>query len=123
VYADLISTVRTSMKFQLKAWRRSREGGEQIKLTEAIFTFVAIDSGSRPLPPSRRSHACWSPIVRHGSYFYIPTVQGKSAPKRRSGPHSFVRGLPEVLLTNCLRMPPPCYIFPPDRIATKRREK
>jgi acyl-CoA thioesterase YciA len=50
VYADLISTGRTSMKFQVEAWRRSRDGDEQIKVTEAVFTFVAIDSGSRPRP-------------------------------------------------------------------------
>jgi len=52
VYADLISTGRTSMKFRVEAWRRSRDGDEQIKVTEAAFTFVAIDSGScpRPLP-------------------------------------------------------------------------
>jgi acyl-CoA hydrolase len=48
VYADLISTGRTSMKFQVEAWRRSRDGDEQVKVTEAVFTFVAIDSGSRP---------------------------------------------------------------------------
>jgi acyl-CoA thioesterase YciA len=41
------------MKFRVEAWRRSRDGDEQIKVTEAVFTFVAIDSGSspRPLPP------------------------------------------------------------------------
>jgi acyl-CoA thioesterase YciA len=50
VYADLISTGRTSMKFQVEAWRRSRDGDERIKVTDAIFTFVAIDSGSRPRP-------------------------------------------------------------------------
>ena len=48
VYADLISTGRTSIKFRVEAWRRSRDGDEQIKVTEAVFTFVAIDSGSRP---------------------------------------------------------------------------
>jgi acyl-CoA thioesterase YciA len=54
VYANLISSGRTSMRFQVEAWRRSRDGGEQIKVTEAVFTFVAIDSGSRPrsIPPS-----------------------------------------------------------------------
>src|SRR4028118_1889474 len=55
VYADLISTGRTSMKFQVEAWRRSRDGDEQIKVTEAIFTFVAIDSGAgaRAAAPGR----------------------------------------------------------------------
>jgi acyl-CoA thioesterase YciA len=38
------------MKFQVEAWCRSRDGDEQIKVTEAVFTFIAIDSGSRPRP-------------------------------------------------------------------------
>jgi acyl-CoA thioesterase YciA len=52
VYADLISTGHTSMRFQVKAWRHSHGGDEKIKVTEAIFTSVAIGSGScpRPLP-------------------------------------------------------------------------
>jgi acyl-CoA thioesterase YciA len=50
VYADLISVGRTSMKFRVEAWRRSRDGDEQVKVTQGVFTFVAIDSGSRPRP-------------------------------------------------------------------------
>ena len=50
VYADLVSTGRTSMRFQVETWRRSRDGDEQIEVTEAVFTFAAIDSGSRPRP-------------------------------------------------------------------------
>jgi acyl-CoA thioesterase YciA len=50
VYADLVSVGRTSMKFKVEAWRRSRDGDEQVQVTDAIFTFVAIDSGSRPRP-------------------------------------------------------------------------
>src|SRR5215207_9899015 len=42
VYANLISAGRTTMRLQVEAWRRSRDGDEQIKVTEA----VAIDSGS-----------------------------------------------------------------------------
>ena len=54
VYADLLSVGRRSMKFKAEAWRRSRDGDEQVKVTEAVFTFVAIDSGSHPrsIPPS-----------------------------------------------------------------------
>jgi acyl-CoA thioesterase YciA len=54
VYADLLSVGRTSLKISVEAWRRSRDGDEQTKVTEAVFTFVAIDSGSRPrpLPPA-----------------------------------------------------------------------
>jgi acyl-CoA thioesterase YciA len=48
--AKLISPERASIKFQVEAWRRSRYGDEQIKVTEADFTFVAIDGGSRPRP-------------------------------------------------------------------------
>ena len=50
VYADLISTGRTSLKIRVEAWRRSRDGDEEVKVTEAVFTFVAIDSGLRPKP-------------------------------------------------------------------------
>jgi acyl-CoA thioesterase YciA len=50
VYADLLTVGRTSMKFKVEAWRRSRDGDESIKVTEAVFTFVAIDTGGRPRP-------------------------------------------------------------------------
>jgi acyl-CoA thioesterase YciA len=50
VYADLLTIGRTSIKFKVEAWRRSRDGDESIKVTEAIFTFVAIDTGGRPRP-------------------------------------------------------------------------
>ena len=54
VYAGLASTGRTSMRFRVEAWRRSRDGDESLKVTEALFTFVALDSGGRPrpLPPA-----------------------------------------------------------------------
>ena len=50
LYADLISIGRTSLKLSVEAWRRSRDGDEQTKVTEAVFTFVALDSGGRPRP-------------------------------------------------------------------------
>ncbi|ADU14195.1 cytosolic long-chain acyl-CoA thioester hydrolase family protein [Asticcacaulis excentricus] len=52
VYAELISTGRTSMKIHVQAWRRSRDSDVRIKVTDADFTFVAIDENgnSRPLP-------------------------------------------------------------------------
>ncbi len=54
VYADLAEVGRTSMKFKVEAWRRSRDGDAEVKVTEAIFIFVALDSGGRPrpVPPS-----------------------------------------------------------------------
>ncbi len=36
------------MRFQVKTWRRSCDGDEQIKVTTAVFTSVAFDTGSRP---------------------------------------------------------------------------
>ena len=50
VHASLIEVKRTSMCFKVEAWRRSRDGDVQVKVTEALFTFVAVDSGTRPRP-------------------------------------------------------------------------
>jgi acyl-CoA thioesterase YciA len=50
VYADLAEVGRTSMKFKVEAWRRSRDGDAEVKVTEAMFIFVALDSGGRPRP-------------------------------------------------------------------------
>ena len=41
------------MTIQVDAWRRSRDGEEQVKVTDATFVFVALDQGGRPrLVPS-----------------------------------------------------------------------
>lgn len=48
VYAELVSTGRTSMRFSVTAWRRRRDGEEVHKVTGAIFTFVALDLDGRP---------------------------------------------------------------------------
>ncbi|ATE64331.1 acyl-CoA thioesterase [Rhizorhabdus dicambivorans] len=50
VYADLIGVGRTSMKIDVTAWRRSRDGAEHNRVTHATFTFVAIDDQGRPRP-------------------------------------------------------------------------
>jgi acyl-CoA thioesterase YciA len=53
IYARLMERGRTSMKIDVAAWRRSRESEETTKVTEAIFTFVAIDDVTRrPRPLS-----------------------------------------------------------------------
>jgi acyl-CoA thioesterase YciA len=78
VYADLISTGRTPMRFQVEAWCSSRDGGEGIKVTEAVVTFVAIDSGSRPrpLPPGlvHKSVNCGRSVVCQGQPFGFSIV-------------------------------------------------
>ncbi len=53
LYGRLVSRGRSSMKIEVEAWRRARDGEEEEKVTEAVFTFVAIDPvtrKSRPLP-------------------------------------------------------------------------
>jgi acyl-CoA thioesterase YciA len=50
VYGELLSTGRTSMIIMVEAWRRRRDEDEAVKVTEAKFTFVAIDDNGRPRP-------------------------------------------------------------------------
>jgi acyl-CoA thioesterase YciA len=54
VFARLAATGRTSMKLHVEAWRRPRDREEVIRVTEAMFTFVALDEEGRPraLPPA-----------------------------------------------------------------------
>lgn len=53
LYAEIIKVGRTSMTIQVDAWRRSRDGEEQVKVTDATFVFVALDQGGSPrvVPP------------------------------------------------------------------------
>lgn len=48
LYAEVIGVGRTSLTLQVEAWRRSRDGEEQVKVTDASFVFVALDQGGRP---------------------------------------------------------------------------
>lgn len=50
LYADLVSVGRSSMKIHVEAWRRPRDGMESARVTEATFTFVALDDEGRPRP-------------------------------------------------------------------------
>ena len=52
-YGELIRTGRTSMTVRIEAWRRHLPSDETRKVTEAIFTYVAIGENRRPrrLPP------------------------------------------------------------------------
>ncbi|MBH0237412.1 acyl-CoA thioesterase [Methylobrevis albus] len=50
VWAELVKTGRTSMSFHVSAWRRPRESDRITKVTDADFTFVALDSDGRPRP-------------------------------------------------------------------------
>lgn len=48
VYAELVGVGRTSMTIDVEAWRRHRHEDAMCKVTQAIFTFVAIDGERRP---------------------------------------------------------------------------
>jgi acyl-CoA thioesterase YciA len=49
-YAELRKVGRTSMTIYVEAWRREREADHGEKVTEATFTFVALDDERRPRP-------------------------------------------------------------------------
>ncbi len=50
VYAKVISVGRSSMKIAVEAWQRDRDSDRCAKVTEACFTFVAIDEDRKPRP-------------------------------------------------------------------------
>ena len=50
VYTAVESTGRTSMKIHVEAWARRFETHIHEKVTDANFTFVAIDDNGRPRP-------------------------------------------------------------------------
>ena len=51
LFAEILRVGRTSMSIRVEAWRRSRDGDDSFKVTEATFTFVAIDEQRRPRSP------------------------------------------------------------------------
>lgn len=50
VFCEVTKVGRTSITIATEAWRRHRFEEEQFKVTEAVFTFVAIDDAGRPRP-------------------------------------------------------------------------
>lgn len=55
VYANVMSVGRSSMKIATVAWQRDRDSERTAKVTEASFTYIAIDElgKPRPVPPER----------------------------------------------------------------------
>lgn len=53
LYATILKVGRTSMQVHVEAWRRSRAEETRQRVTEAKFTFVALDDDRRPrlVPP------------------------------------------------------------------------
>jgi len=54
VYTDIVRIGTTSMKIQVEAWAIRASVGQDVKVTEGLFTFVAIDQDRkpRPVPPA-----------------------------------------------------------------------
>ncbi|HUG61175.1 MAG TPA: hotdog domain-containing protein, partial [Methylomirabilota bacterium] len=50
VYTNVDSIGRTSMKIHIEAWARRFRSNVREKVTDATFTFVAIDDEGRPRP-------------------------------------------------------------------------
>jgi len=55
LYAGILRVGKTSISIRIEAWRRSRTDEAKHKVTEATFTFVAVDKDRKPrLVPSAR---------------------------------------------------------------------
>ena len=50
VYAGIERTGRTSMGIRIEVVASRNRGTEEVKVTEALFTFVALDEENRPRP-------------------------------------------------------------------------
>ena len=52
-HATLIKVGRTSMRIAVEAWAQRTKGGELVRVTEGVFTYVAIDEAGKPWPVHR----------------------------------------------------------------------
>jgi len=53
-YARLLGVGRTSMRIDLEAWVQRQSDGSLHRVTDGIFTYVALDGAGRPRPVRRR---------------------------------------------------------------------
>ena len=57
VYADVERIGRSSIAIRIEVVASRNRGREQVKVTEGLFTFVALDENSRPRPVKREAEA------------------------------------------------------------------
>lgn len=50
LYGTLLAVGRTSLRVHVVAWRRDRTAEDAVRVTEAVFTFVALDEDGRKRP-------------------------------------------------------------------------
>lgn len=53
VYTSIVRVGNTSMEINIEAWALRHRYGHREKVTEAIFTFVAVDDNGKPRPVPR----------------------------------------------------------------------
>ena len=49
-YGEVVKVGRTSISVRIESWVRRGTTGDRIRVTEGLFTFVAIDPNGRPRP-------------------------------------------------------------------------
>lgn len=49
-YATIQRIGRSSMTIGVETWVRRRDGGAKVRVTQGVFTYVAIDQNGRPRP-------------------------------------------------------------------------
>ena len=49
-YATIERVGRTSMTIRIETWVRRRDGGARVKVTQGVFTYVAIGADRKPRP-------------------------------------------------------------------------
>ena len=52
-HASLVKVGRTSMRIDVEAWVQRGLDGQLMRVTEGVFTYVAIDDNGRPQPVHR----------------------------------------------------------------------
>ncbi len=52
-HAHLLKVGRTSMRIHIEAWVQRGRDGQLLRVTEGVFTYVAIDDKGRPHPVHR----------------------------------------------------------------------
>jgi acyl-CoA thioesterase YciA len=49
-YTEIVSTGNSSITLSIEVWAMRQGQGSRLKVTDATFTFVAVDDDGRPRP-------------------------------------------------------------------------
>ena len=67
VYAEVERVGRSSMAVRIEVVATRDRGASEVKVTEGLFTFVALDEHNRPRPVDQQAEASFSPRRRASS--------------------------------------------------------